>query len=341
MQIKQRNFLIDNSKGLLIFLVVFGHSLELVRRDNELIRIIYVFIYLFHMPVFVFISGYLSKNIEKGRKNATSDLLIPFLFFNTIWNILQIGSYYLGIGTPAGVTSSGLFSFFTPGWGLWYILAMFLWRLFLPDILKIKRAFLIFFIIGLSSGLFSEFGTFMSLSRMLAFTPFFLAGYYTTEDKIKFFQKFGKIPSLVILIAGIIFAALFVKASNIPDEFLWQDRSYNYFNIATQNSIMLTFLGYIIGFLFVYVFINLVSSKKTFLSKLGRNTLSVYLLHTYFIGIIIALASLVSSNLLEFTLIALGSLVVTYSLSRDTIAIKLNKFLKLINSKIFVEGKEK
>lgn len=75
---QNRNYLIDNSKGLLIFLVVLGHSLEFIRKDYEVARLLYVFIYEFHMPVFVFISGYLSKNVEKGRRNAVRNFLTPF-----------------------------------------------------------------------------------------------------------------------------------------------------------------------------------------------------------------------------------------------------------------------
>ncbi|MDU2664277.1 MAG: acyltransferase, partial [Clostridium perfringens] len=35
MKTQSRNYLIDNSKGLLIFLVVLGHSLEFIRKDYE------------------------------------------------------------------------------------------------------------------------------------------------------------------------------------------------------------------------------------------------------------------------------------------------------------------
>lgn len=126
MKTKNRNYLIDNSKGLLIFLVVLGHSLEFIRKDYEVARLLYVFIYEFHMPVFVFISGYLSKNVEKGRRNAVRNFLTPFLLFNIIWNLITlVGPLFLR-GEFTELPSEQAFSFFTPGWALWYIFAMFL-----------------------------------------------------------------------------------------------------------------------------------------------------------------------------------------------------------------------
>ena len=49
---------IDIYKGLLIFLVVFGHCLErFLGWQNELGKMFLQCIYLVHMPAFIFISG--------------------------------------------------------------------------------------------------------------------------------------------------------------------------------------------------------------------------------------------------------------------------------------------
>ncbi len=170
---QNRNYLIDNSKGLLIFLVVLGHSLEFIRKDYEVARLLYVFIYEFHMPVFVFISGYLSKNVEKGRRNAVRNFLTPFLLFNIIWNLITlVGPLFLR-GEFTELPSEQAFSFFTPGWALWYIFAMFLWKILLPDLLKFKNIFILSIIAGIFVKLSGEFGSYMALSRTITFAPFF------------------------------------------------------------------------------------------------------------------------------------------------------------------------
>ena len=343
MKTQNRNYLIDNSKGLLIFLVVLGHSLEFIRKDYEVARLLYVFIYEFHMPVFVFISGYLSKNVEKGRRNAVRNFLTPFLLFNIIWNLITlVGPLFLR-GEFTELPSEQAFSFFTPGWALWYIFAMFLWKILLPDLLKFKNIFILSIIAGIFVKLSGEFGSYMALSRTITFAPFFLAGYYSSEEKLKRFRKFtrfnilNKVPSILILIIGVLIALIFVNYSNIADEFFWADRSYSNFNIEIFTGILLYIAVYIIGFAFVYVFINLMPENQTFLSKIGKNTLSVYFLHTYFIGSILGLTSLMSSNLGKLLALIVGSLIVTFILSREGIARFFNKFLNKFNRLLFIK----
>lgn len=324
-------------------MVVLGHSLEFIRKDYEIARFLYVFIYEFHMPVFVFISGFLSKNVEKGRKNAVRNFLIPFLLFNIIWNILEfIAPLFLHGGFVESANARS-FSFFTPGWALWYILAMFLWKIFLPDLLNIKKVFFISIIVGIVVKLSGEFGAYMALSRTITFAPFFLAGYYSSGEKLrklKIYTKFrflNKIPALLIVSIGVLIAFVFVRFTNIPDEFFWADRSYHSFNMNLITAILLYISVYIIGFAFVYVFINLMSEKPTFLSKIGKNTLSVYFLHTYFIGSILGLTTFMSSNSGKLCALILGSLIVTFLLSRDRVVNAFNKLLRKINSLIFIE----
>lgn len=72
---KERNYLFDNLKFLLIVLVVFGHSLEEISLEHNY-AIIRAWIYSFHMPVFVFISGYFRKVYDGGAKVREKQLLI-------------------------------------------------------------------------------------------------------------------------------------------------------------------------------------------------------------------------------------------------------------------------
>lgn len=65
MKVKERSPLFDNMKMVLIILVVFGHALEEISLEHEY-GIIRACIYSFHMPVFIFISGYFSG--EGGHK---------------------------------------------------------------------------------------------------------------------------------------------------------------------------------------------------------------------------------------------------------------------------------
>ena len=80
----EREYQYDNMKFILILLVVFGHLLEYIRGDisENIYRI-----YTFHMPVFVFISGYFAKF---KKKKIIFQLLLPYLVLLTIYIFLIV-----------------------------------------------------------------------------------------------------------------------------------------------------------------------------------------------------------------------------------------------------------
>ena len=64
---KQRNLLIDVLKGFTIILVVMGHASQWFSGDDRS-NPFYVTIYAFHMPLFMFLSGYVCYN-NRGEIN--------------------------------------------------------------------------------------------------------------------------------------------------------------------------------------------------------------------------------------------------------------------------------
>ena len=66
--VKQRDYYIDNIKGVFIFLVVFGHLLDFLEQSEiAFATSVRTFIYFFHMPGFIFMSGYLAKSFSGKR----------------------------------------------------------------------------------------------------------------------------------------------------------------------------------------------------------------------------------------------------------------------------------
>jgi fucose 4-O-acetylase-like acetyltransferase len=165
----QRNYLYDNTKFLMIFLVVFGHMLEPLAGQGGLVRSLYLSIYSFHMPVFVLLCGLLTKPDSQGDPSAKiiQSLLVPFLAFTLLYelfNLLTTGriSHY----------SAGL----QPYWLLWFLFSLFWWRLLAPFFMKLKYPLPIAFALALAAGYSDQIGYFLGLSRTLFFFPFFLVG---------------------------------------------------------------------------------------------------------------------------------------------------------------------
>lgn len=316
---KERNYLLDNVKGLLIFLVVFGHSLELYKEHNIIIKTIFTFIYLFHMPVFIFISGYFSKNLDKCRNGAFKTFFLPFLIFNTFWNIL------------AALFAKEPFSFITPGWALWYLISMFIWRLFLKDLVKIRFILPISILIGLGAGIFSEFDSLLSLSRTLVFLPFFLIGYFISEDKLFTLKKPSKFFGLLALILTIFLAFILAYTNIFPIEFLYGSGSFASSTVPVWLGLSCRLLLYLIGFYSIFVLINGMKSTPTFFSKIGGNTFPVYILHTYLLVIVFAINYFIPWMWLKFIICILGSAIITYILSRNKVNRNFHKFLNKVS----------
>ncbi|KAF1295120.1 hypothetical protein BAU15_05030 [Enterococcus sp. JM4C] len=326
-----RSILFDNIKGILIFLVVFGHALEYFRLDNPFIETLYTFIYLFHMPVFVFISGYFSKNLNKGRKTAVTNFLIPFLLLNSILSI--------GLVLSGNIDS---FTILNPGWTLWYFYTMFIWRLLLPDLIRVRHVFMLSLLAGILAGFVTEFGTFMALARTLSFSPYFLAGYFFNEASVEKIRQYPwrKLASIGIISAGILLAITW-NLLDFPAEILWGDRPFSFFKLPLYQNILLDIIEYLIGFGFVFVFLALVKSKKHFYTPWGANTLSVYLLHIYFIGPVLYLAQWIQNPWLHFGILLFASLLATHVLSKHKVVTVVRKLLAKIIITIMPPKKEK
>ena len=133
----------DNAKAILIFLVVFGHSI-ITFIDNELMRSVFLWITAFHMPLFMFLTGLFSKSFvrsEKFRGDKIASYVLLYFFMKLLIHIS------LGF-----VRSWGTFRWTSEGGTPWYIFvtAVFMTVAFLLKKFNPKKIY-INFIIELSA----------------------------------------------------------------------------------------------------------------------------------------------------------------------------------------------
>lgn len=270
---EERKSYFDNLKAILIILVVVGH-IGYYNSSTNLLQTIELFIYLFHMPLFVFVSGYFSKNLDKARNKAFKDYFFVFIIMNFLWGIFSL----------LFNNRTYLKNIFEPGISLWYIMALFIWRYFLKDLTKIKHILPISFIISLLPIFMINIRTELALNRVLMFLPYFLLGFYCTEENINKIRKIPKKISFIILL--FIFACIYiVLQKNIL--------SFDYlFGILSRTAIFYTMKECVIAFglhliliivtiLSSICILSLVSDKKTYLTNIGNNTLPLYLSQPY------------------------------------------------------------
>ena len=276
-----RNAYYDNAKFILIFLVVLGHLLEPSINKNDITKSIFTFIYIFHMPCFIFTTGYFNK--IKSWTETFKDCF-KFLIMYIVVQLLFIGF------TKLINVNNYSWTLFTPYYIYWYIFSIVLWKFIFKIFCKINLKILFIFslIIGLAIGLLENIGTQLSLSRVFVFFPFFILGYYYRVNglNIKNIIK-NKLIALGMLIISFIIVVSNIKI--IKYSWLYCFSSYSDLKVSQFNGIIDRSFLYVVQFIIMFAVFSLIPTKKECFTTLGANTLSIYLVHGFIVKLILKL----------------------------------------------------
>lgn len=264
------SYLVDNIKILLIFLVVFNHiiAFQLVKADQT-VRFIWYGITIFHMPAFIFVSGYLSKKPQDVLKNV-KNLLIPYILGYTLTWASQI---WLGnhmdyeLLRPSGTV-------------MWYVLALFAYRLTIEAFGKIRFIVPVSIIFALWAGTRMEFSTFLSASRIVVFFPFFVAGYLWKSEYTKVIRKFkGKIVLALISVILLFIVTNYMIGNSIPVDLFRGNHSYLASGMENTEGMVVRGLMYLVSFTIIFALLALMPDRRHPFIFLGRNTMGIYFFH--------------------------------------------------------------
>lgn len=271
---QKRDSSLDSLKFFLIVFVVFGHVLEEFGINNTL-GCMRAMIYCFHMPTFVFLSGYFSKNVKPEK--LFSSCLLPYFIFNTVYVFVFAKS----------------FNILTPKYLYWYPLSLFFWRLLIITVKNKKRLLPVSFVIGLYAGYLPEADRFLSISRTIAFFPFFVAGCMFTEQEM---NKLRGIPKWISL-SGIIIGELIVIGLDhykiMPVKMYELIECYKKtlgqrFDLHEEQGVLLRLCIYFIGFAMLFLIISLTrrNTRLSLTAAWGKRTLTILMLSGFFVKIL-------------------------------------------------------
>ncbi|EGB15022.1 acyltransferase 3 [Pseudodesulfovibrio mercurii] len=263
-----RDARIDNAKGVLIILVVLGHLVWPVPSGDRPADGLYFFAYLFHMPMFALISGWLSR-VETGWAALVRNgrlLLAPYVIFVALHAlILRL------MGQEPYPFLQGLY-------GLWYLLSLFCWRMVLPYARRVPLALPLSVALALAAGFVPFIGLDLSLSRTLVLLPFFLAGHRLREKGVSPTAVFGRLTGGALVATGLLLAAWLsgyafqpMLYGNGPYAALGPGVGVGFAARAVQ---LAAAFGLGLGAL------ALTPGAESPLTRIGRHSLHVYLLHT-------------------------------------------------------------
>lgn len=289
---KKRNDYIDYVKGIAIILVVIGHSVQYGSGKDYLESAaffsnpIFKFIYSFHMPLFMAISGYLFFNTIKKESidiitGKIKGILIPIISFHTL---------YLAIKFTTGTMytfKEALSSYFHTLWFLWSLLFACMLTQFSNRFFKDNLTIVTIFCLSI------HFIPNSIIPDKLVFTIlYFIAGYYFHKyisEKPMFFQKDNKVLNLIFMCIIPLFTFLLINYHDIYYVYV----SHTYIlapNISLDSMTFITFYRHMAAItrcLFILILIwksrNVLKAKpvSSTLTICSRISICIYIVNSY------------------------------------------------------------
>lgn len=264
-----RNYLFDNLKAVMLFLVAIGHILDpLIVEQTSLYRYLMQYIYLFHMPMFAFITGYFSKDVEKAKNHAVKKALIPYLFWQSLYLLTALIFIRLGLATYN--TNVFKLSLLLPSSPLYYLLCVFMWKSFLKDIVSLRHPIYFSIFAGVLISLVFDPAFHIGWGACFSLLVFFILGFYCTTERIESIRRIPRSISVLILLLAVI------PATMLPYSFRNVRFTYASVGLHFYEGIFYRILFYGIAVLMIIAFINLFPERKAFFSRIGTNAILVY-----------------------------------------------------------------
>ncbi|GAA4493531.1 acyltransferase family protein [Actinoallomurus oryzae] len=269
---RQRDPFFDNAKFFAILLVVAGHIIQNLR-DVHFAHALYLFVYTFHMPVFIVITGYFTRRFTfaggKARKLLTN-VAVPYFVFETAYS-----TYHWAVGH-----SKFELSLLDPYYLTWFLMALFAWRLSTPVWQQIRFPIAVAVVISLLSGMSQLPGT-LEMNRVFGLVPFYVLGLFLKPQHFEILKKgWAAVLGALTMVGGFAVTYLFVDRHMATEWVYWRTGNPKlHVNNLVGTGMRLGLL--VAATVLVMAFLTLVPRRQHWFTSLGSATLYAYLLHGF------------------------------------------------------------
>lgn len=284
---KERIWYWDTVKFLMILAVVIGHCVERMTYAGETAFMpLNLFIYTFHMPMFLFVFG-----VFYSEKNTVRKIV----FYLAAGYLLKVYSYL----STLLINGQANFKPFYDGGPPWFMFVL-AWYTLLAWLLRKADSRIVLavsIVIPLVTGYFRCVNDCLCLSRMFVYFPFFWLGKMLDRDrllmKIRGLKKYFRIPSICLLAVWLILCIVRIDDLGILSH-LFTGR--NPFSVSTHGMgflyrLLTDAITLIIGAAILFV---VPERKIPLISYMGRNTVNVYFWHYSFLYLIFRIINMKS-----------------------------------------------
>ena len=277
----------DNARAFLIYCVILGHVVERFLSKSILAGRVQLWIYLFHMPAFIFMAGLFSKKTVQNRHFGRSlSYLLLFYFLKA--------AFYVAVVYVKGADHTQFLPFTEAGIP-WFCMAMFWWYIAAILIRNLPPAIVLgsSFILAVLAGYLPVEGSFLVWLRTVNFFPFFYVGYMTDPAALLRMTRDRRVrvAGTVVLVVAFAATLMFYGRGNGEKIIMFLRGRYCYDEIGGAfrgiRGALWRMTSYIVSFIMTLSVVAAVPKIKTWFTLIGRHTLPVFVFHGLFITVLI------------------------------------------------------
>nr|WP_234311890.1 acyltransferase family protein [Streptomyces griseus] len=273
---KQRDSFFDNAKYLAIVLVAIGHSWEPLKGDSRVLQATYMFVYAFHMPAFIIISGFFSRSFDASPsrlKRLITGVAVPYIVFETAYPLFKRFVF----DAP-----DQEISLLDPWYLTWFLCALFVWRLTTPIWKTVRWPLPLALGIAMLASATPNIGDDLDLQRVLQFLPFFVLGLIMKPEHFRLVRRRSVRIAAVPVFAGALAFAWWAVPRMNAGWFYHRDAAQELNSPWWVGPVMvLAMFG--CSLVLTACFFAWVPGRRMWFTALGAGTLYGYLLHGFLV----------------------------------------------------------
>lgn len=268
----ERNYMFDTFRGVLIASIPVSHFTRVAGEFSQgsLGGIVYITINVFVMQAFMFLSGYFSKKPDRARETAFKTFMLPYLVFTLIFYFFRY--FYFG---------AAHLNFLMPPFALWFLFSVFFYRFFLKDLIRIKHLVPLCILLYLAAGQIPVFNEFLALGRTVSYFPFFMLGYYCSKERLESLQRLKTWQSVILGIVLIGISCGLAFEAVVPVGFYLLKTTAAGVGVAWWLDIIMRALIFVLACAWIILMINILPTRKNYLTYVGINTMPIYIFHLF------------------------------------------------------------
>lgn len=269
-----RDPFLDNAKYLTIVLVAIGHVWDPLRDDSRMAGALYFVLYCFHMPAFIIVSGYLSRSFSgtpRQIKRLVTGVAVPYVVFQTVYTFFM---------RWASDNPDREFHYQEPGFALWFLIALFVWRLTTPIWKTLRWPVPISLAIAVAVGVTPTVNSDLNLMRLVSFLPYFVLGLQLRPEHFQIIQRRRfRLLAIPVFASAIVFA--YWAVPRMSKGWFLHDKASQDLGAPAWVGAVMTLAVFGCGLVLTAAFLSWVPRRTMWFTSLGAGTLYAYLLHIY------------------------------------------------------------